>query len=255
MAEAVLLREDRDEVRVLTLNRPRALNALNGGLILALHDALAAAPTPAVVVITGAGDNFCAGGDRREGIAVNGEMRKGLHLLQAITALLRRPEVVSVAAVNGWVVGGGFELAIACDFVVAGTTARFRMPDAQVGAHATGGATWLLPRTVGLHRANALMLGGLTLDAGAAKSWGLVVEAVDPDQTVTRALEFAHTLSHIPRTSMIESKRSLALGLDGDLADALRREVTVTEPLLTDETFRRFPGPSSDGITALEPPS
>jgi enoyl-CoA hydratase/carnithine racemase len=235
--EPPVLVADEEGVRVLTLNRPRSLNALNGPLIVQLHEALSSAPPPNVLVLAGAGDSFCAGGDRKEGIGIDGDVRRALELLQGIARLLRRPEVISIAAVRGWVVGGGLELAIACDLVVAGADSRFRMPDAQVGAHATGGATWLLPRTVGLQRANQLMFAETTLDARTAMAWGLVAEVTEVENPLPRTIQLAKAVAAMPGGSLQETKKSMTLGLETDMETSLRREATTTESLLDGGEF------------------
>jgi enoyl-CoA hydratase/carnithine racemase len=229
---------DDGAVRHVQLNRPHVLNALNGDLIHGLHEAIPRQGEDRwIVVLSGAGRAFCAGGDRRDGIAVDGDTHAALELLQGITRLLSSADVISIAAVHGWVVGGGLELALACDLVIAADDARFRLPDTAIGAHMTGGSTWFLPRTVGRSRALTLSLGLATLDATEAERWGLLTEVTPAGESLTRALDLANAVSQLPRDAVAAGKRSLTRALSSDLEAALKAEVAETEPLLARHDF------------------
>jgi enoyl-CoA hydratase/carnithine racemase len=229
--------EARGAVDVIRLNRPEVLNALNGGLILDLHNALMGS-TARVVVISGRGSSFCAGGDRREGIGIEGELMPSIDRLQAITTMLQAPKRVSICAVEGWAVGGGMELAVACDLIVAATTARFRLPDVAIGAGLTGGSTWLLPRIVGSKRFFGLVLGEEELDAQAGLEWGIVNRVVEAGTAEVAALELAARLASISSEATATFKRVASHSLENTLEEALRDEAESVAPLIeTSETF------------------
>lgn len=235
MAEPVVLVDDDDGVRTITLNRPASLNALNGAVVSALLAALdLEPPVPRAVVLTGSGGHFCSGGDRKVGIAIDDDIDRALAGLQEIARRLRNPEWASIAAVNGWAVGGGAELALGCDLRVVGTSARFKFPETQLDAHVTGGASWLLPRMVGISRANLLLLTGVVLDATAAASWGLAADVVGDDECLARAQELARLVADQPLRSVRATKDSINRALTSDLDAALDREQQVTNALLSD---------------------
>jgi enoyl-CoA hydratase/carnithine racemase len=186
-------------------------------------------------VIEGEGGTFCSGGDRREGLAIDGSERRGLEAIQNISRTLLDPAVVSFAAVEGWAVGGGAELALACDVVIAATSTRFRFTEVELGVHATGGATWLLPRAVGRTRAAQLMLAAEPVDGTTAAAWGLATEVVPDGGTRARAMELAERVASFPADSLMAVKRSLLAAMHGSLEQAFAREVEETEPRLHGE--------------------
>lgn len=171
----------RDGVLTLTLNRPDKLNAINNDLSLRLLEALrsaAADPGVRVVRLRGNGRAFCAGRDVSEP-----PTERDLELVQAVAhAIVRLPQPV-VADVHGWTLGAGLEWMLDADLVVAGRSARFRLPEASLGVFVTGGLTATLSAMVGLARARALLLLGEVFDAQQALEWGLVYRVVnDPDR-------------------------------------------------------------------------
>lgn len=171
----------RDGVLTLTLNRPDKLNAINNDLALRLLDALrsaAADPGVRVVRLRGHGRAFCAGRDVSEP-----PTERDLELVQAVAqAIVRLPQPV-VADVHGWTLGAGLEWMLDADLVVAGRSARFRLPEASLGVFVTGGLTATLSAMVGLARARSLLLLGEAFDAQQALEWGLVYRVVnDPDR-------------------------------------------------------------------------
>ncbi|OGB16947.1 MAG: crotonase [Burkholderiales bacterium RIFCSPLOWO2_12_67_14] len=176
-----LTSDRRDGVLTLTLNRPDKLNAINNDLSLRLLDALrsaAADPGVRVVRLRGNGRAFCAGRDVSEP-----PTERDLELVQAVAqAIVRLPQPV-VADVHGWTLGAGLEWMLDADLVVAGRSARFRLPEASLGVFVTGGLTATLSAMVGLARARSLLLLGEVFDAQQALEWGLVYRVVnDPDR-------------------------------------------------------------------------
>ena len=183
----------RDGVLTLTLNRPDKLNAINNVLAQCLLDALrsaAADPGIRVVRLRGNGRAFCAGRDVSEP-----PTECDLALVQEVAqAIVRLPQPV-VADVHGWTLGAGFEWMMDADVVVAGRSARFRLPEASLGVFVTGGLSTTLQATVGLGRARSLMLLGETFDAQQALDWGLAYRVVDDTDREAASWQVANTLA------------------------------------------------------------
>jgi len=190
-------------IRVVTLDRPDRLNALNAPLVEDLHrafDEIAADRACRVAVLTGAGRGFCAGLDIAEGATPDhardlGRVQAGMAVQQSIASLvphLRSVPQPVVAAVNGAATGGGLALALACDVRVCATSARFNVAFVRLGLSGCDiGTSWLLPRLVGASRAFELMLTGRLIDAAEAERIGLVVRVVPDGQVLDAALETA----------------------------------------------------------------
>jgi enoyl-CoA hydratase len=181
MSVLVVVRDD--GVATVTLNRPDALNSLSGELREAVEKAfreLAAEETTRAVVLTGAGRAFCAGLDLKE--LGRGGMRAagGGDMIQAVRDF---PGPV-IAAVNGFAITGGFELALACDFMVASSQARFADTHARVGILPGWGLSQKLPRLIGMGRAKELAFTGNFLEADMALEWGLVNRLTEPAELV-----------------------------------------------------------------------
>jgi enoyl-CoA hydratase len=193
--EAPVLQVERDEgFAVLTLDRPAARNALNARLRAELYATMRSLdedPDVAAVVLTGADPAFCAGLDLKELAATPDALSGGFE----DSASLRRPypemSTPVIGAVNGVAITGGFELALACDFLVASEHARFADTHARVGIMPGWGLTVLLPQAVGVRRARELSSTGNFLDAATAYDWGLVNHVVAHD----RLLPFARKLA------------------------------------------------------------
>ncbi len=180
----------------LTLNRPDAANGINAEMARELAAAAAACddPTVKVVVITGAGRFFSAGGDLNDFASAP---HRGRHLkavaddLHRAISTLARCDAVVITAVNGAAAGAGFSLAVLGDLTLAAESASFTMAYTRVGLTPDGSATYLLPRLVGMARAKELMLTNRRLSAQEALQWGLVTEVVADDALATRADELA----------------------------------------------------------------
>lgn len=181
---ALVETETQDGVAVLTLNRPEAMNALSRALQDELHDAIEAAdadPEVRVLVITGAGERaFSAGLDLKEvgahGLSLSGDGERGRDPVKR----LWRCAKPSIGAVNGVAITGGFELALACDILLASTNARFADTHVRVGVTPGWGLSQALSRRIGSSRAKELSLSGNFLDAETAAAWGLVNRVVAP---------------------------------------------------------------------------
>jgi enoyl-CoA hydratase/carnithine racemase len=206
-----LLVHDEDGVRVLTLNRPQVLNAVDPALGAALHRALVAADTDSDVrclLLTAIGERaFSAGGDLKAMAASDGPTMGGGS--RAITeALQYRPGKPVLAAVNGLAYGGGLELLLACDLAVCAEHATFALPEVRRGILASGGGLVRLPRVVGPRRALQLILTGAPIDAATALDWGLVNQVVASGTELDAAMTLARAIAANAPVSLELSKQT-----------------------------------------------
>jgi enoyl-CoA hydratase len=190
--------EKKDQVAVVTLNRPKVLNAMNKQLWLDLREAFLAARADdgvRVVILTGQGRAFSTGADLKDSRdRTLGQYRDYLNHLQEMSRLILRFEKPTIAAVNGYALGSGYELALACDLRVAAEGARFGSPEAKVSSSVTGGAMRLLPLLVGPGKAKELLFTSETIDGREALRIGLVNQVVADDRLVPAALEMARKI-------------------------------------------------------------
>lgn len=234
MAYDTLLVDDRDAVRIITLNRPEVFNAFNETLKAELADALKAADRDTAVrclVITGAGRAFCAGQDLKDR-AVQAVTSLGDSLRSTynpIVLRIRTMEKPVVAAVNGVAAGAGCSLALACDLRVASDKASFVEAFVKVGLVPDSGATFLLPRIVGLSKALELAITGDALDAGTAQSLGLVTSVVPSDELMTATMDLASRLAQGATRAIGLTKRAMNRALTLDLEAALNYEADLQE--------------------------
>jgi crotonobetainyl-CoA hydratase len=224
VSEELLVR-DEDAVRVLALNRPHALHAIGPPLGAALHEALVAAdgdPGVGCILLTATGERaFSAGGDLKQLPSMAGP--GGGDDTRVITTALRHlPDKPMVAAVNGLAFGGGLELVLACDLVVAAEHATFALPEVRHGLVASGGGLVRLPRLVGLRRALELVLTGEPIDAATALDWGLVNRVVPSAQLLATAMTLARTVAANAPVAVKLSKRTALTAVTSTDADAWR---------------------------------
>jgi enoyl-CoA hydratase len=218
-----------ERVGVITLNRPEAMNALSRALRAALHDAvveLSNDPGVSVVVLTGAGRAFTAGLDLKE----LGSEPGGLGAANAtgaaenpVLAIEECPKPV-IGAINGVAITGGFEVALACDVLIASTNARFADTHARVGIMPGWGLSQRLSRTIGVYRAKELSLSGNFLDARTAYEWGLVNRVVEPEELMPAALKLAADMASIPVETLSLYKKIIDEGYDLPLGEGMALE-------------------------------
>jgi 2-(1,2-epoxy-1,2-dihydrophenyl)acetyl-CoA isomerase len=217
------------DVAVVTLDRPASLNALTADMVDQLAEALLRAITEDVgaAVLAGNGRAFCAGHDLDEvqDPAQRSANRRDLERIQDVTRLLVRSPHPVVAAVQGYALGAGLEFVLGCDLVVAARGTQLGFPEVEVGLSVTGGATRILPVTVGPAVAKELVLLGERFPAERAQVLGLVNVVVEADELMGTALGYARRLAARPRESLRSAKRSLDLGLHGGLEAVLQREI------------------------------
>ena len=242
----VLLVDHSDAVATLTLNRPDSMNSLSvelkETLLAALHDVSADSSVRAVV-LTGTGRGFCVGQDLREHVALleaNDPAPLSTveeHYNPIVLALAGMPKPV-IAAVNGMAAGAGAGLTFACDFRIAANTAGFLLAFANVGLTLDSGASWTLPRIIGLARATALALLAEPINAEAALEMGLVNAVVEPERVLPAAQELAARLAAGPTAAYAAIKQSFAFAATSSLADALAKEGELQRALGHTEDHR-----------------
>lgn len=211
-----ILFEVKDGVAVITLNRPKAWNALCTQLNVELEDALIAAeqnPEVRVVIITGGDKVFAAGADIKEmAQATPMEATRTSARAQRINNFLEQMSVPVIAAVNGLALGGGCELALACDFRVVAENAEFGLPEVGLGILPGAGGTQRLAALVGATRAFEMVLLGKRISGAQAVQAGLATCAVEPDQVMATAMDMAASLKKKPAYSMALAKRAIIAG-------------------------------------------
>jgi 2-(1,2-epoxy-1,2-dihydrophenyl)acetyl-CoA isomerase len=223
--EQVLLSEDADGVRTVTLNRPDRKNAINPQLWLELADALRAAARDRdlrALVITGAGGAFCSGADisTPEDIHPKDKLRR----LTEVALALHELTVPTIAKVTGVAVGAGWNLALGCDFVVATPESRFCQIFSKRGLSVDLGGSWLLPKLVGLQQAKRLVLLADMIDAAEARSLGLVTWIKSADEIDEFVANLANRLAAGPPVALAQSKGLLNDGANATLREALANE-------------------------------
>jgi enoyl-CoA hydratase/carnithine racemase len=226
----------------LTLNRPEALNALSGPLLTELDAAVARIEGDAAIhaaIVTGAGRAFVAGADIGEIAKL--DPKGGLEFArrgQAVFSRIERLPKPVVAAVNGYALGGGCELAMACHVRIASTRARFGQPEVHLGILPGFGGTQRLPRLVGRGMAAKLILSGAQLAADEALRVGLVEEVVEPDQLLDRARALLGEMLRNGRAALAASLRALREGLELPLPEALEVEARIFSELCATPEMR-----------------
>jgi enoyl-CoA hydratase len=210
------------------MNRPEALNALNSAALGALESAVVSANADDdvyVIVITGSGRSFVAGADiveMKDYNAVRGQAF-GARGNGAFLAVERGAKPV-IAAVNGFALGGGCELARACDIRIASEKARFGQPEVSLGITPGFGGTQRLPRLVGLSNAMELLFTGKTIDAAEALRIGLVSAVYPPEELMPKAAELAAAIARQPQIAVRQIKQCVHKGIQADLDTALAFE-------------------------------
>jgi enoyl-CoA hydratase/carnithine racemase len=225
---AVVEVEERGDVAIITLARPEKLNAISVAMLDQLYDAVEAIGRSEAIgaaVLTGRGRAFSTGGD----ISAMHEMDEQqfadtIARYMRLSAAFRSCPKPIVAAIHGYALAGGFELALMCDVRFAATGTQFGLPDTPLGLSPTSGMTYLLPRIVGLGRALHLALGAENIDAEEAERIGLVSRVVAEEDLMAEAEAFAHRVASYPRVGVGWTKRTFHDGLDLDFDAATRLE-------------------------------
>jgi enoyl-CoA hydratase len=228
-AEPLVLVEKNEGVTLVTMNRPQALNALSTALrqaLVATFRDLADDPETEVAILTGAGRAFTAGLDLKE---LGGETGDGARAGEAVTdtdlgEALGRFGKPLIAAVNGYAITGGFELALMCDILICSSEARFADTHARVGIVPGWGLSQRLPRLIGLPRAKELSLTGNFLDADTAYAWGMINRVVPPEALLPTAQALARDILETEPATRSTVKRIMDAGWATDLAEGMAIE-------------------------------
>ncbi len=226
MSDDLVLMETEEGVATLTINRPKALNALNAHVLLALRDRLlecGGRDDVAVVIITGAGDkSFVAGADIAEMRDMTPrEAMAFAEIGQSVFRLIEQLPKCVIAAVNGYALGGGTELAISCDIILASEKARFGTPEVNLGVFPGFGGTQRLTRLLGKSRAKEVVFTGEMFDAARALAIGLINRICPPEELMEEARNLARTIQTKGPVAVGLAKQAIEVGYDEDLDKAL----------------------------------
>jgi enoyl-CoA hydratase/carnithine racemase len=248
-----ILVERRDHSVEVTLNRPDKMNALREQTAAELMDALAEAEGDSAVrsiVLAGAGRAFCTGLDTGETQIAPGEQwefyrrrRRGRKVNQVYRWVLECTKPV-IAAIDGYALGGGLELALACDIIVASEAAQFGLPECRIGLMPGAGGTQLLPRLVGRYLAKELIFTGRRLGAAEARELRLVSHVVPKGEALTKARELADAIVGSAPLALMWTKIAVDRGLDMALADGLSYESDLS-------FFGNFTEDKAEGLAAF----
>jgi len=220
-----LIRSERKgAVAILTLNRPETLNALDEALLLALEAAVSEVANDAsvrAVIVTGEGRAFAAGADIEAMSHMDPNQAEAFSRLgHRAFASLEALAVPTIAAVNGFALGGGCELAMSCDFIYASRKARFGQPEVKLGLIPGFGGTSRLVRRVGIGWAKELGCSGVNIVAEEAERIGLANRVFEPDELLDKALETAQTIAEVSPNATRLAKRVMQEGQDADVRTA-----------------------------------
>jgi enoyl-CoA hydratase len=227
-------------VVTVELNRPEALNAMNtamGEELLRCFDAFTWDKAVRAVVFTGAGEKaFCVGGDLKERNEMSDEVWRAQHLIfeQGAARVLHCPVPV-IAAVEGFALAGGCELALLSDFIVAGETAVFGVPETTLGIFPGIGGTQLLPRILGAPMAREMIFTGRRVDAKEAKAVGLVNHLVPKGQARAKALEIATAIAANGPVAVRQAKKAINWGSETDLETGMALAIEAYNVTVTTE--------------------
>lgn len=225
-----LLLSREDGVSTITLNRPEVMNAFNGELteeFISAVDEVTDDNLSMVLVITGAGRGFCAGGDLKD-LPVNpnntGELKKNLDEWHEVLLKIRKLKKPVIASVNGVAVGAGCDLALICDIRIASESAKFGEVYVKIGGVPDSGGTYFLPRLIGISRAFEMLCLGNMIDAKDAERIGLVNRVVPPDKLISVTSEMASRLAKAAPISVGMIKEAIYRNLNQNIEDALAYE-------------------------------
>ena len=238
-----LIFQVRDSIAVITLNRPNAVNSLNLSIREELYDALKEVENDSnirVAIITGAGDrSFCAGGDIKtmKNIEPLGG-RDRLKRLHRVTLSMVEMEKPIIAAVNGYATGGGCNLALAADLIIASERARFAQSFARIGVISDMGGLYFLPRKIGMSKTKDLLFSGRMVSASEAKEIGLVDSVVPHEKLMNQCMDTAKQICSAPPRVIGLMKMMLRESANMTLRSVLEMEAQVQDILFQSEDHR-----------------
>lgn len=248
MTQDVILETTGGGILEIRLNRPERMNALGVETVLALHQAIdeASRRKARVVLLSGTGRAFCAGADlkQRKGMDLQARLAHNASINQAINALAAA-RFVTVAVLNGLALGGGLEMALACDLRIAATGISLGLTESRIGAFPGAGGTQRLSRLVGTSRSLQMMLTGEPVSSEYAESIGLINELAAPEALPSRAHELARLLASRSGNAQTAIKRLVYEGIELPLADGLRMERAALPGILGSADY-------AEGLAAFE---
>ena len=225
--EAINVRIEAGKVGIVTLNRPQALNALNDQLMDELGAALKAFdadPAIGCMIVTGSEKAFAAGADISAMAKFTFKDTYGGDFITRNWETIRTVRKPVIAAVSGFALGGGCELAMMCDFIIAAENAKFGQPEIKIGIIPGAGGTQRLPRAVGKSKAMDMALTARMMDATEAERSGLVSRIVPLDKLMDEALAVAITIADLPRLAVLAAKESVNRAFESSLSDGVMFE-------------------------------
>jgi 2-(1,2-epoxy-1,2-dihydrophenyl)acetyl-CoA isomerase len=245
LAYETIIYEKADKVARITLNRPEVLNALNGQMLKELPEAIAEAAKDdnvRAVLITGTGRSFCAGGDHRHIETLTGpaELATGIGsqggnwMMLALQGMAKP----TIAMVNGPAVGGGFDIALACDMRIGSENARFMVAFTRIGLVPGTGSGWLLPRIVGLSKACRLIYTGDLVESEEAYQMGLLDWLVPSDRLEEETMALAHRIAQGPPIALSLDKMVIYEGLNSNFETAIKLGTMCERLCLGTEDFK-----------------
>jgi enoyl-CoA hydratase len=236
----LLVSKDDDGVALLTINSPRTMNSLTSEVLAELECALYELNldnSVKAVVLTGAGEKaFVAGADIKEMSVMNSMEGHQFALKgQRVMMMLEKMTKPVIAAVNGYALGGGLELALGCDFIYASAKARLGFPEVTLGIMPGFGGTQNLPRLIGSNKAKELIFTGKMLTAEKACAWGIVNEVFAPEELLCKTMETAKAITQVGSVGVSYAKDSISNGLNMSGEDGFRYEAALFGVLFATE--------------------
>jgi len=233
----IVLDSPQDHVARITFNRPDVKNALNREMVHEIRGALdeiLSEPSTRAVIFAGSSEVFVSGADIGE-LRNRGKMDALAFINNGLFRDIEEFPLPTIAAIRGWALGGGCELAASCDFRVAGRGARFGQPEVKLGILPGAGATYRLPRLIGLAHAKDLVLTGRIVDAEEAHGMGLVTRVVDDNDVVDASIELASSLASNAPLAIRLAKMALNASFEGSTRSGLYYEATAQAVTFEDE--------------------
>lgn len=229
MVIPVIILSKNEQIATITLNRPQAANALNKDLLEKIRNTLISLRNDRqirCIIITGSGEKvFCAGADLKERRKLpETDIRQAVSLIgQTLSIIELMPQPV-IASINGLAIGGGLELALACDVRIASIQAAFALPETSLGIIPGAGGTQRLPRLIGIAKAKELIFTGKRINATEAEKLGLITKAVSPQDLLEETKQLAESIIRNAPIALAEAKKAVHFGMQTDLQTGLQIE-------------------------------
>ncbi|WP_249019452.1 enoyl-CoA hydratase/isomerase family protein [Conexibacter sp. S30A1] len=226
-----------DHIATIAFNRPEVLNAVSTpvfGRLIEVFDQISDDPDVWCVILRGNGRAFCVGADQKErpGMSLDDVRRRRRISPQAFSAMRNCPRPV-IAQVHGFALGGGLEMALGCDIVVAANDTVMGLIETRRGSIPAGGGTQLMPRLIGPAKAKELIFTGRKFTAAEAADWGLITYAVEPDALEAKVNALAQEIVASAPISNVQAKRAINASMDMDVANGIQLEAALYERILT----------------------